>query len=530
MANKRIAIIGGGVSGLAMAYNLLNKPHFPCTVDIYEANDYLGGNADTATVNLGYLKDPEQRKAIGNADGDLIRFADLGVDDFNKATYTHIAAIMDEIKFYDYKPLEDTACFFTLDGQKVLTADENLKHGTSDPRFVVPEALSKTYGKFMSDAARAVTDPEQQKKYYRYTVKQFVEEYIADHADEKLLLEQMRDNLLYPRINAMYFAADTSGSGQLPLRSVMRYYIIQEGFDPDNPKPPTPERMYFLDGAQSWINKLAEYLEAKYEKRLHIFYNAQASVFVEKDRVQISVPPKSGVGLPKPESYDLVVMTTHADDALRSIKTGMTPDIVNMLDKVAYTNSIAVAHTFAGVLPPDRNAWRTYNVLIREGTAIHPYSMTYVMNRHRNDVENPKFNVAGMPQYFVTLNPVVPIPDEYVLKTPKGEQRKPAGYAKVLNENEERLPGWHYLEKGSVGEGEPVIGWFKHNVLDFNCLDAQDDLNDLQGGAYKNLFFAGGWSHGAGLHEECWIMAKQVAERISQQENIGCKSESTSEA
>ena len=80
-----------------------------------------------------------------------------------------------------------------------------------------------------------------------------------------------------------------------------------------------------------------------------------------------------------------MVMTCHADDAMRAIKQGMSQGLINVLDKVRYTNSIAVAHTFAGVLAPDRNAWRTYNVLIREGQAIHPYSMTYVMNRHRND-------------------------------------------------------------------------------------------------------------------------------------------------
>ena len=54
MKKQRIAIIGGGVSGLAVAYNLLQQTTtFDCDIDIYEANDYLGGNADTALVDLG---------------------------------------------------------------------------------------------------------------------------------------------------------------------------------------------------------------------------------------------------------------------------------------------------------------------------------------------------------------------------------------------------------------------------------------------------------------------------------------------
>ncbi|MGB5299639.1 MAG: NAD(P)-binding protein, partial [Thiogranum sp.] len=59
MKKQRIAIIGGGVSGLAVAYNLLQQTtKFDCEIDIYEANEYLGGNADTALVDLGERKEP----------------------------------------------------------------------------------------------------------------------------------------------------------------------------------------------------------------------------------------------------------------------------------------------------------------------------------------------------------------------------------------------------------------------------------------------------------------------------------------
>ncbi|MGB5728103.1 MAG: NAD(P)-binding protein [Thiogranum sp.] len=533
MKKQRIAIIGGGVSGLAVAYNLLQQTtKFDCEIDIYEANDYLGGNADTALVDLGERKDPHLTNTRSN-ESHLIRKADLGVDDLNMATYTRIVRIMAEIGFTDYRPLEDTACFFTLNGSKVLTADGELQHGTSDPNIAVSDELASTYSKFIAAAATDIEDEEQKKKYKRYTVGQYVAQYM-EHSNSKdiPMIEEMRDCLLYPRINAMYFADDVTGPAGMPLRAVMRYYIIQEGFKQDDQNPPKPKRNYFLNGAQAWIDTLAEYLLNKYPYRLKIIRNAQASIRVEKSQVSISVPPNQGMkGLPKPQSYDKVVMTCHADDAMRAIKHGMSQGLINVLDKVRYTNSIAVAHTFAGVLAPDRNAWRTYNVLIREGQAIHPYSMTYVMNRHRNDaavwyetdahgtpvMKTTGFNKAGMPQYFVTLNPCVPIPDEYVLKTPEGETRKPAGYFKEFKNNEEMLPGWRQLG-GVEGKGQPVIGWFKHNVLNFDCLDAQEQLAKFQGGDYMNLYFAGGWTHGAGLHEECWDMAEKLVEVMTQHE------------
>ncbi|MEN8802023.1 MAG: NAD(P)-binding protein [Thiogranum sp.] len=533
MEKQRIAIIGGGVSGLAVAYNLLQQTtKFECVIDIYEANEYLGGNADTAQVDLGEIKDPLLANTRSNK-RHLIRKADLGVDDLNMDTYTRIKRIMDEIGFKDYRPLEDTACFFTLNGSKVLTADGELRHGTSDPNIAVSDELASTYSKFMAAAAQAIEHEGRKKEYKRYTVGQYVADYMKQATGKDIpMIEEMRDCLLYPRINAMYFVDDVTGPAGMPLRAVMQYYIIQEGFKHDDPNPPTPKRNYFLNGAQAWIDKLAEYLLNKYADRLKIIRNAQASIYVEKSQVSISVPPGQGTsGLPKPQSYDKVVMACHADDAMRAIKHGMSQGLINVLDKVRYTNSIAVAHTFAGVLAPDRNAWRTYNVLIREGQAIHPYSMTYVMNRHRNDaavwyetdahgtpvMKTTEFNKAGMPQYFVTLNPCVPIPDEYVLKTPEGEARKPAGYFKEFKNNEEMLPGWRQLG-GVEGEGQPVIGWFKHNVLNFDCLDAQEQLAELQGGDYMNLYFAGGWTRGAGLHEECWKMAEELVKIMTQHE------------
>ena len=45
----RIAIIGGGISGLVSAY-LLNEDH---DIVLFEANDYIGGHTHTVDVTLG---------------------------------------------------------------------------------------------------------------------------------------------------------------------------------------------------------------------------------------------------------------------------------------------------------------------------------------------------------------------------------------------------------------------------------------------------------------------------------------------
>lgn len=504
----RVAVIGGGIAGLAAAYHL-TRPGRDVEVTVFEATDHLGGNAYTVRVDLGELCRPDS--PCGEGGEHLLRWADLGVDDFNRNSYKAIVAVMDEIGFTAYRPLEDTASFATRDGRKILTADGELHHGTSDPQLRIPAELNAAYHAFMGAAAKAALDPA----YHRTTVAQFVAEYVARHPDRAALMEDVRDDLLYPRISAMYFT-DDSGPEGMPLRAVMIYYMLQEGFDPGAETPPTPDRNYFIEGAQSWIRCLAAWLEAN--RAVRIVRNAHAVVSVDAEGVDLALTAVAGDGaLPPSARFDKVVMACHADDALRSIQQGLTPAIGAVLGRINYTNSRAVCHTDAELLPADRNAWRTYNVPIRQGVGMKPYRMTYVMNRLQNDAAQPAdsgepdYNRFGMPQFFVSLNPEPPVRDERVLRIVREPGHTPGGYTRRLASTEQALPrGWQTL-----GEGDDrAVAWFKHNVLDFDCLDAQDALPAAQGGEHGRLYFTGGWTKGAGLHEECWLMGEVVAKAV----------------
>ena len=114
----QIAIIGGGVGGLAVAYNLIKmwpsgKGSLP-SVTVYEKSGRFGGNGDTVNVSLGYdmhiFPDPPSYD----------RWADLGVNDFNQTAYVNIVEVMNEIGYTGYAPLEDSTCYYPLDGSTVF--------------------------------------------------------------------------------------------------------------------------------------------------------------------------------------------------------------------------------------------------------------------------------------------------------------------------------------------------------------------------------------------------------------------------
>lgn len=532
---NKIAIIGGGVSGLAVAYHLITRaePIEGLEVVIFERGKTLGGNADTVRVELG--------KNYAKVDRpEFVRWADLGVNDFNKTSYTKMVEAMDRVGFDHYKPLEDTVCFFTPDGSVLYTVDDYFKpdgekdrfkptirknYPIVDERFHMGEKLTDANKDFMEAAAKNVHG--HRGDYKNMTVAQYVRHYIDRKNQEarrkeqefEELIKEMAEHILYPRIAAMYFV-DERGPRDMPIVAVMEYYMLQEGYG----KPGKPERMYFDGGSQEWINRLHEWLEGKERKpededlpKVTTCYNFPARVMADDTGVQVyRVGERASHGLTDLEPFDKVVFACHADDALRSFgPRGLTDEIAMMLGRVNYTNSIAVCHTYTGVLPPNRDTWRTYNVMIRKGTAVTPYSMTYVINRHQNDAENPDFQEAGLPQYFVTLNPAVRIPDRFVLPVPK----------EVAKERAKLAPGyqktWSTRFGEAVGADRPdprkAIGWFKHNVLDFDCLEAQEMLREvpkIQGGEFGNVYFAGGWTKGAGLHEQCWKQGKKVVKAM----------------
>lgn len=55
---------------------------------------------------------------------------------------------------------------------------------------------------------------------------------------------------------------------------------------------------------------------------------------------------------------------------------------------------------------------------------------------------------------------------------------------------------------------------FKHNVLNTSCILAQDAMKAInQDNAerpFMPVFFGGGWTHGAGLHEQCLEQSQKL--------------------
>lgn len=357
----------------------------------------------------------------------------------------------------EYKLLEDTACFFKADNSVVYTI--------GGPRDIaISGTLAAEYLHFKTYAAG---DLDKHPEMRTWTITRYLKE--AGYSDAFANL------CILPRVNAMYFCAD-EGAAEMPFAAIMQYYVLQEGFGKDD----TPQRMYFVNGSQRWTDALQYSLRKDFDVR-----------FVQ-DQGRARVVPGTGAPLAvltntgAIEPFDVVIMANHADDALSSIAPQVLPaELTAALKTVKYTSSQAVAHVDTRLLPANRNAWRTYNIRIRDDSeAKKPYEMTYVENRHQNDRAGI-FDHYGLSEFFVSLNPYIQPRPELVFKDVNGHDLRAA---------------------------------FKHNVVDIPTMQMQENLKRMQG--INNIYFTGGWTNGAGLHIECWLQSAYIADRITAR-NIG---------
>ena len=508
----KIAIIGGGVSGLSMAYYL--QKHWPAergelVITLFERKRQLGGNAETVLVSLGKLK-----SRAGHSE-DYVRWADLGVNDVNLSAYPRLRAVMEDIGYlHQLKPLQNTESYFSQDGRRVLTDDRDLCAGVSDPAYSLAEVDGGRLAALQAVVHRAALDLiDDERITPRYTVADFFEHCLSeprrnlsraaeeegvniDWEDAELpaRLLRVRDEIYYPRISAMYFA-DDRGPGVMPLQAPFEYYRVQEG------GASAPERRYFDKGAQYWLEVLAGFVTAgaRPGPRVEILRDTPVEVHAMAGAVRVRERRdwRSGeeASAGQEWTFDLAVMATHADDTQGLISFADAFDDVErhlrgLLGRVRYTKSFAVCHTAAHCLPPNRNAWRTYNIPIRSPQdSLSPYRIDYVVNRHQNDMLNPLYNHAGLPQYFVSLvDDLNRIPFDDMLDRCssgilEGLQHFPAdGMPEALKpqlDGAAGLSGYQHqlgIDLAHHDLGRKAWTYFKHNVLDAQCMDAQQQM------------------------------------------------------
>jgi hypothetical protein len=353
---RRIAVIGGGISGMAAAH-LLSRGN---AVVLYEAAPRLGGHA---------------RTVIAGRRGD--RPVDTGFIVFNRPTYPHLSALFDALDV----PVVNSDMSFgvSIDGGRI-------EYGLADLNAVLCQRRNALRPGFV----RMIRD------IFRFNA--MAEGAMSPDITIGGLLDRLgtgrwfRDYYLTPLSGAIW-STPTRGILDFPAHAMVRF-LKNHG-------------LMSYTGQHQWLTVAGGSVE--YVRRLEAAMRG-AGVDIRTHAPVASIR-RIGAGVEVraqgalPEIYDDVVIAAHSDEAL-ALLADPSPAERAALSAIRYQPNHAVLHADPRVMPTRRAAWSSWVYTEERGHSADRISLSYWMNR-----------LQPIPQddpMFVTLNPVRPIRDDLV--------------------------------------------------------------------------------------------------------------------
>ncbi|MCV2882774.1 NAD(P)/FAD-dependent oxidoreductase [Actibacterium sp. XHP0104] len=357
MKPQRIAIIGGGISGMAAAY-LLAPQH---SVTLYEAAPRLGGHARTITAGLR---------------GD--QPVDTGFIVFNYANYPHLTRMFRDLDV----PVERSDMSF---GASIN--DGAIEYGLRDLGALIGQRrnlLRPAFARLVRDILRFNASAEAAARDDSLT--------IAELLRELRLGRWFEDYYLRPICGAIW-STPADQIGAFPARSLVQFF--------------RNHALLSHKGQHQWwtvSGGSVEYmrrLETQLRLRGVTLHKGTPVRAVTRDGIECTV---HATGQPA-QTHDHVIMACHSDQAL-ALLDRPTRQETTALSAMRYQDNHMTLHRDIRQMPRRRACWSSWVYKAHHDRPNAGIGVTYWMNRLQNIPEDDPL--------FVTLNAADPIPDEMI--------------------------------------------------------------------------------------------------------------------
>lgn len=352
---RRVAVIGGGISGLSAAWLLAGR----CEVVLYERERRLGGHANTVDA-------PVDARAVP---------VDAGFIVFNKPNYPNLTALFDRLGVTTCETdmsfgvsMEDGAVEYSSRGLNALFA--NRSSLVSPSHWLMLGAIPR----FNREAKAALASGLDA----RMTLGAFLGERRFPAPFIRRFLEPMA---------AAIWSTPSLKILDYPAASLFRFYANHGLLQASN----LPRWSTVVGGSRAYVDRIS----APFRKSARLGVGVAQ---VTRTPTGVIVTDHEGAR----DHFDDVVIATHADRALAMLDRP-TPAERSLLGAFVYQANRAVVHLDRGQMPARRRAWASWNYRGGDGAP----SVTYWMNL----LQNP--DCAR--DIFVTLNPSTPIRDEDIV-------------------------------------------------------------------------------------------------------------------
>lgn len=397
---RRVAVIGSGVSGLVAAYVLARDAH----VTVYEAEDHLGGHADTHEV-------------------DGLRI-DTGFIVHNDRTYPTLTRLFNELGVIT-QPSEmsmsvhDQASGLQYAGANGLRGLFPSPANVANPRYL--RMLGEIRG-FHRRARRLLGTPEDDRTLATFLADGGFSAYFCRHFASPLV--------------ACVWSCDPEVALDYPARylfTFLEHHGMLSVFG-------SPSWRTVSGGSREYVAKVAAGLG---EVRLS---HKVTDVLQGLDGVRVT--DSDGTS----SSYDAVVVATHPDQALAML-VAPTKEQREVLSAIRYSANIAQLHTDESVLPRHRRVRASWNYQRRvegDGRVLVTYDLTRLM----------RLPDAGR-RHLVTLNGTDVVDPDSVIATreyahPIYDREAVAAQRRLPEIGSDRIAfagayhGWGFHEDGAL--------------------------------------------------------------------------------
>ena len=366
---RKIAIIGSGISGLAVAHTLQGL----ADITLYEAGDYFGGHTHTVDVTL-----PSPQGLVTHG-------VDTGFLVFNERTYPNLINLFAQL---GVQTVASDMSFSVkvpgaLNGQALEWSGSNLdtvfaqRSNLVRPRFLKMLADVLRFNALCNRIASANLDVE-------------LHQPLSDFLLENRFSNEFRDWYFLPMLGCIW-SCPTDQMLRFPVATMIRFCHNHGLIQVTN----RPRWFTVQGGARHYVDKIVAKIA---DKRLNTPVR-----LIERDAEGVRIVTDGQV-----ERFDEVVICSHSDQALGLLRDATAAEH-EVLGAIRYQANVAVLHTDASVLPSRPKAWAAWNYeraasAAQESTRV---CLHYLLNRLQPlPFEQP---------VVVSLNPVSTIAPKLIL-------------------------------------------------------------------------------------------------------------------
>lgn len=415
----KVAIIGSGISGLAVAHTLQGH----ADITLFEAGSYFGGHTHTVDITLPNVK--------GQA---VTHGVDTGFLVFNERTYPNLINLFAELGVQT--ALSEMSFSVQVPGAAGKTGRETLEWSGNSLNTVFAQRsnlLNSQFWRMLADLVRfnaLVTRLAHQGR------DRDLHQPLGDFLSANGFSNAFREWYFLPMLGCIW-SCPTDQMLQFPVSTMVRFCHNHGLVQITN----RPQWFTVAGGARSYVEKITAKV---HDKRL----NTPVQL-IERDASGVRIVTQG-----RAERFDKVVIATHSDQALALLREP-SPLEHATLSAIRYQSNRAVLHTDASVLPKRRSAWAAWNYARPASDSNNKESAQVCLHYLINRLQPIPFTQPVV----VSLNPIQPIDPRHI-----------------------------------HGEFD-----YAHPVFDMAALQAQDDMDILQG--QRHTYYAGAWM-GYGFHED----------------------------